>query len=285
MNATWSKNIHTPEFLFYHRLWRFDDRNENIFKRIFSFKNNCRIIEIGCGPGALCSKIKKWYPSVNVIGIDNDAEFIYFAKKNVPDCDFIKMDIQEGEIEKADYIVSHTIMEYFMPHPFFNCHARMLKPNGTVYTISVVPGGHRSEILWTPKFMDIMIKEHRGLGTKDLDISHLISRQGFKDYDIIETFDYFGLRIINIEYVPIITEIQKLNTEQLANYRNILEKYQISRLVTESIDDIGDKRRIVKDYYDKVFKEIDKIAPVDLEFLRIISAKLKNNKASAHSYC
>lgn len=283
MNATWSNNIHTPEFLFYHRLWRFDDRNEFTFKKILSFEKNCRIIELGCGPGALCSKIKKWYPSVSVVGIDNDAEFIKFAKAHIPDCDFIEMDIRNGETVKAEYIVSHTIMEYFEPLPFFNCHKRMLKPDGTIYTISVVPGGYRSEILWSPKFMDILLKEQETSVSKEIDKSHLISRQGFKDAEVIELFTSYGLIITRIDYVPIITEVQKLNAEQLANYRNMLEAYQISRMITESTNDISGKMHIVKEYYDIVFKKQDILAPVDLEFIRIISAKLNNSKASAHS--
>lgn len=280
MKATWSKNIHTPYFLFRHRSWRFDDRNKDLFIRCLAFKEKCRIIELGCGPGVLCGKLKKWFPSSIVVGIDNDTEFIDFAKKNVSECDFLEMDIRDAYLEPADYIISHTIMEYIDPEPFFNCQNRLLKPDGHVVVISIVPGSRYNELIWNPKVS--IEPTYNELKKDKIDTSHLISHQGYNDETVVKLFHSYSLEVEEINYLPIITMVDKLDSIKQKEYREMIESYQINRMITSSVTNFTEYLQALKEYYDVIFKKIDKIRPADLEILRIIKA---NKIASAHSYC
>lgn len=38
-----------------------------------------KLLELGCGPGALASKLYDWYPNIAVTGIDRDSNFIEYA--------------------------------------------------------------------------------------------------------------------------------------------------------------------------------------------------------------
>ena len=278
MKATWSKNIHTPDFLFRHRSWRFDDKNKDLFIKYLAFNEGGRIIELGCGPGVLCGKIKKWFPSSKVIGIDNDAEFINFAKRKIRGCNFIKMDIRDAVLEPADYIISHTIMEYFDPEAFFHCQNRLLRSEGHAVIISVVPDSRRNAILWNPNFY----KKPSNDSPCNNSTSHLISRQGYNDETIVSLFHSFNFEIEEINYLPIITMVDKLDACKQKEYREMIESYQINRMTTSSASNNVEYLQDMYEYYDAIFKEIDRIKPADLEILRIIKAK---KTASAHSYC
>lgn len=279
MKTTWSKNIHTPDFLFRHRSWRFDDKNKGLFIKYLAFNERSRIIELGCGPGVLCGKIKKWFPTSTVIGIDNDEEFINFAKRKIHGCNFIKMDIRDAVLEPADYIISHTIMEYFDPEPFFYCQNKLLRSEGHAVIISVVPGSRHNELLWNPSFYKEFSNDSP---CKSNDTFHLISRQGYNDETVVRLFNSFNFEIEEINYLPIITIVDKLDVCKQKEYREMIESYQISRMITSSVSNNVKYLQTLHEYYDIIFNEIDKIKPADLEILRIIKAK---KTTSAHSYC
>lgn len=277
MSVTWAKHIHTPEFLYYHRLWRFRDSMRQAFVQAFDLIPNSSVIEIGCGPGALCQRIKEWFPSIEVTGFDNDVAFINFASSHVHDCLFKVDDVSNAFEPQCDYVFSHTIMEYMSPNIFFNCIKRLLKKNGTTIIMSSVPVSRQNPLMWNPNILEIdNIISQFGCQPKT---DNLITRQGYNDISIVKQLHDYGLRVNSIVYIPIITNVCMLSSKEKLQYQNVLEKYQKNRIITSCGDKIPKDdslsaiSTIIRQYYDQAFKQINNILPFDIDVIRIIKAK------------
>ena len=84
MNIIWSKYVQGSRTLYYSRKLRFDDAFREQFKPLFDIdeNSNLKILEIGCGPGALAGALRRWYPKSEITAVDRDSEFIRFAKEH-----------------------------------------------------------------------------------------------------------------------------------------------------------------------------------------------------------
>ena len=82
MNTIWSEHVQGTMTLYLSRKLRFDDMFFEQYKDVFDLDRNAklRILEIGCGPGALAEAMHRWYPMAHVTAIDRDSNFISFAK-------------------------------------------------------------------------------------------------------------------------------------------------------------------------------------------------------------
>lgn len=98
MNVIWSKYIQGVKTLYYSRKLRFDDMFAEQYQALFQLDKtkNLKILEIGCGPGALVGALRRWYPGAEITAIDRDSNFISFAKEHEKGITFL-----EG-IEKYD---------------------------------------------------------------------------------------------------------------------------------------------------------------------------------------
>ena len=78
MNNFWSENVQGVRTLYLSRKLRFHDRFFGQYKRIFNLDENAdiRILEIGCGPGALAESLHRWFPKAEITAIDRDSRFI-----------------------------------------------------------------------------------------------------------------------------------------------------------------------------------------------------------------
>ena len=98
------------------------------------------LIEIGCGTGVLCERIKELNPLVNVSGFDIDHDFIDYANRYNSKCRFIQADARTiKEDISYDYVLSHTIMEYMDETTFFDCNRRLISPTGELIIMSITP--------------------------------------------------------------------------------------------------------------------------------------------------
>ena len=81
MNDVWSKYVQGANTLHYSRKLRFDDIFSGQYKALFNLNalKKLKILEIGCGTGALASSLGRWYPNAEITAIDRDSEFIKFA--------------------------------------------------------------------------------------------------------------------------------------------------------------------------------------------------------------
>lgn len=94
MNVIWSKYIQGVKTLYYSRKLRFDDMFAEQYQALFQLDKtkNLKILEIGCGPGALAGALRRWYPGAEITAIDRDSNFISFAKEHEKGITFLEGD-------------------------------------------------------------------------------------------------------------------------------------------------------------------------------------------------
>jgi ubiquinone/menaquinone biosynthesis C-methylase UbiE len=130
--------------LYLSRKLRFDDCFFAQYDRVFGLPENeeLRILEIGCGPGALAEAMHRWYPRAQITAIDRDSSFIAFAEKTIKDVVFMEGDAAHLPFENDhfDVVISHTVQEHIEPALFWSEQRRVLKPGGVCLCLSARKG-------------------------------------------------------------------------------------------------------------------------------------------------
>lgn len=142
MNTIWSTYVQKIGTLYNSRSLRFSDLYKNKYKEVFEIEDKARIIEIGCGPGALAESLSRWYPNAQIFGIDRDSNFIDFATKKAPNINFLEGDATDlpFESESFDVTISNTVAEHIEPSKFYSEQYRILKENGVCLVLSARKG-------------------------------------------------------------------------------------------------------------------------------------------------
>lgn len=140
MNNMWSDHIQGVLTLYLSRKLRFGDCFQKQYMDLFRLdtRKKLRILEIGCGPGALCGALHRWYPNAEIVGIDRDAKFIEFARKNEPGVRFLEGDATNLPFadDSFDVTISNTVSEHIEPEVFYSEQKRVLKENGICLVLS-----------------------------------------------------------------------------------------------------------------------------------------------------
>lgn len=144
MNQIWSDNIQGVMTLYLSRKLRFDDVFFNQYEKLFQIDPNqeLKILEIGCGPGALAGALHRWYPKAKITAIDRDSKFISFAKEQEPGVEFLEGDATELPFadETFDITISNTVCEHIEPYLFYGEQRRVLKKGGICLCLSARKG-------------------------------------------------------------------------------------------------------------------------------------------------
>lgn len=144
MNENWSKYVQGINTLYSSRKLRFDDMFSDQFIKAFQIdrEKKIRILEIGCGPGALAGALRRWYPNAEITGMDLDTAFIRFARENEEGVTFIEGDATNlpFENETFDVTISNTVSEHIPPEAFFGEQKRVLKKGGVCLVLSARRG-------------------------------------------------------------------------------------------------------------------------------------------------
>ncbi len=148
MNTVWSEHIQGVMTLYLSRKLRFDDAFYTQYDRLFHLDHDreLKILEIGCGPGALAESLHRWYPKARVTAIDRDSGFISFAQENIAGVSFIEGDATHLPFENDtfDVTISNTVQEHIEPTAFWREQRRVLKPGGICLCLSARKGIHCS---------------------------------------------------------------------------------------------------------------------------------------------
>ena len=148
MNNIWSEHIQGIKTLYLSRKLRFDDAFFDQYDRLFHLDHDreLKILEIGCGPGALAESLHRWYPGAQITAIDRDSSFITFAQENIAGVNFIEGDATHLPFENGtfDVTISNTVQKHIEPAAFWGEQRRVLKPGGICLCLSARKGIHCS---------------------------------------------------------------------------------------------------------------------------------------------
>ena len=142
MNTIWSTYIQNIGTLYESRRLRFSDIFKDKYKEVFALDGRQKMLEIGCGPGALAESLARWYPISQVTGMDRDSNFIEFAKKNAPHIQFLEGDATALPFknDSFDVTISNTVAEHIETSKFYGEQYRVLKENGVCLVLSARKG-------------------------------------------------------------------------------------------------------------------------------------------------
>ena len=140
MNTIWSKYVQGTKTLYYSRKLRFDDLFSEQYRNLFGLdaKQQLKILEIGCGPGALAGALHRWYPLAEITAVDRDSEFVRFGTENESGVNFVEGDATALPFEDNtfDVTISNTVAEHIEPSKFYGEQLRVLKPGGICLVLS-----------------------------------------------------------------------------------------------------------------------------------------------------
>jgi len=139
MSTYWSTFVQTPEELYRSRALRFHDDNKDGWLRLLRAESGMNVLEIGCGGGLFCHRIKEYLPDCTVTGMDLDENNIAFATAKVADCTFVQGAAEHLPFpdESFDLCFSHTVADFCDPDAFYAEQMRVLRPGGVMVVLNV----------------------------------------------------------------------------------------------------------------------------------------------------
>ena len=144
MNSIWSDHVQGIMTLYLSRKLRFNDLFFAQYEKLFGLDHSkeLKILEIGCGPGALAEALHRWYPKAKITAIDRDSNFISFAQNNITGVSFVEGDATHLPFENNtfDVTISNTVQEHIEPTAFWGEQMRVLKPGGVCLCLSARKG-------------------------------------------------------------------------------------------------------------------------------------------------
>ena len=147
MHTVWSDHVQGVLTLYLSRKLWFDDRFSKLYRSLFDLDagKKLRILEVGCGPGALAGALARWYPDAEIHGVDRDSRFIAFARKNEPGIVFTEGDAASLPFPDGsfDATISYTVQEHVEPAAFWGEQRRVLKQGGICLCLSARKGIER----------------------------------------------------------------------------------------------------------------------------------------------
>jgi len=205
VNDHWSQYVQTSEELYRSRALRFHEGNKELWLNAIGAKDNTDILEIGCGGGIFCHRLKQFLPGVRITGLDFDTGHIAYARQKSAelglDCAFVNGDAIDLPFPENsfDLCYSHTVLEHIPTAPFLAEQKRVLRPGGRIAVLSVrtrysmtelIIGGENEEeqALWDKMHAAAEGKCPRekvgGFELSESDYPRALEAAGFRDVNV-----------------------------------------------------------------------------------------------------
>ena len=176
MNTLWSTYVQTSEELYAYRAERFRDDNRTLWLTALGVRDGMSALEVGCGSGLLCHRVKAHCPGAAVTGLDRDSSHIAFARRKTAELG-LDVTFTEGDATALpfadntfDVCFSHTVFEHVPTKPFLREQYRVLKPGGRIAVLSVrtrMGTADNNAHLTTPEEEALFTKAWSGAGDFD----------------------------------------------------------------------------------------------------------------------
>ena len=144
MNTIWSTYVQKIGTLYDTRSLRFSDIYKDKYLETFKIedRSNLKLLEIGCGPGALAESLRRWYPNISIYAIDRDSNFINYASKKSSSIYFSEGDATRLKFDNnsLDVTISNTVAEHIEPSKFYGEQYKKKKKNGVCLVLSARNG-------------------------------------------------------------------------------------------------------------------------------------------------
>lgn len=280
-HTCWSMYVHTPECLAAHRELRFCEETTPLLKSSLGIVNGKSIIEVGCGPGVLCSKLKKWFSNSDIYGFDRDEKFIRYAQQHYKGVSFFVGDASNVHVNKKfDISISHTVFEYMPSNIFFNVNRKLLKKDGELIIISNLHQIYLADDLLNPPINSFVDMAQNNSNYRSM--SHITCPQNYKEVDIGKLLRENGFELLTMHYITSEVIIGNFEIERqrqiLDVYKEIAKSKAITTIRRNGIIDEAELSKIldeIDNYYTDYLKTIKEKWPVNIDILRIVKAKFK----------
>ncbi|MCM1540933.1 MAG: class I SAM-dependent methyltransferase [Blautia sp.] len=220
MNTIWSDYVQNTGTLYLSRMLRFSDEYRQAYMDAFDIAGRKRILEIGCGPGALTQALARWYPDAEIVGTDRDSAFIRFAAQQAPGLKFMEADAAALPFADAsfDVTISNTVQEHVEPSAFFGEQFRVLKPGGVCLVLSA----RRGITITSDCVAEQSSLEKEVWARVDALYQDINSRYGVGQYAMSESelpcaMEKYGFRQVSTDYAVVnLTPDNPRNSRELA---------------------------------------------------------------------
>jgi len=141
MDFYWSTYVQDPELLYKTRAVRFHDGNKASWLNLLKVKNGMDVLDVGCGSGVFCHRIKTYMPGVKITGLDFDTANIEYARAKTAelglDCAFVNGNAVDLPFDNGtfDLCYSQSVIDFCEPNAFIKEQYRVLKPGGEIVVL------------------------------------------------------------------------------------------------------------------------------------------------------
>lgn len=264
MNNIWSTYIQKTDTLYSSRSLRFSDLFREKYTAAFDIGDRKRILEIGCGPGALSQALSRWYPHSEIIGTDRDSAFIDFAKQQAPHITFTEEDATALSFadNSFDVTISNTVAEHIEPSKFFGEQYRVLKEGG----ICLVLSGRKGVNINAPCIEEQSDFEAEIWSRAETRFAESLERYSVCQYPMSEAeypaaMEKYGFKNVSTEYLTInLTPDNPMYSRETAhaminsNRKNDVNAVQLLEDIASDIvtaEEVQELMRQVNQKYDK----------------------------------
>jgi len=271
MNTIWSTYVQGIGTLYNTRLLRFSDLFQGKYREAFRIDDKERILEIGCGPGALAESLARWYPKARVYGVDRDSNFIAFAKQQNPMIQYTEGDATAlaFEDESVDVTISNTVAEHIEPSKFYGEQYRVLKENGVCLVLSARRGINIAAPCISERSAfekEIWVRVEKQLAEVDEKFSVCAYPQNEAELPLC--MEQYGFRNVTTEYMTVnLTPDNPVYTKETAHAMinanrqvNLDAADDLLRNAAEvvTVDEVEELKRLINEKYDKRIELYDK---------------------------